>query len=202
MKFNFSRYISAPTIGKSCSRAGCPVWRRILRERKPQDSFRLHRVRRAGNIVKRAGAQSSHVSIPFGEVRKHNHRGASGCGRQNAHRSAKIAIRQFVAAEHKLKRLLLDAGARVCQGSTTEGLQPQVPGDFFDLLTLKGIRRHDQRMAGVEHFLPPSDRISSARERQLNTFEIILSAGAVATDSRECALKNKWNENQSKRLNS
>ena len=56
------------------------MWRRILRESESQDSFGLDGIRRAGDIVKRAGAESPHVSVPVGQVRKDNHRGAPGRG--------------------------------------------------------------------------------------------------------------------------
>ena len=92
------------TISKSGSGARCALRRRILRERESQDPFGLDRVRRAGDIVKRAGAESPHVGVPIGQVRKHDHRGAAGRGSQNAHRGAEIAIRQIVAAQDKLKR--------------------------------------------------------------------------------------------------
>jgi hypothetical protein len=124
------------TVSKSGSRAGSPARRGILRQRESQDSFRLDRVRRAGNIVKCAGAESSHVSVPVSQVRKHDHGSASGRRRQNAHGSAKIAIRQIVAAQHKLKRLLLDATARGRQGSAMDGLHPDAPDDFLNFLAL------------------------------------------------------------------
>jgi hypothetical protein len=98
---------------KSGSSARGALRRRILGEREAQDSFGLNRVRRTGNIVKGAGAESPHVGVPIGQVRKHDHRGACSGGRQNAHCRAEIAIRQIVAAEHKLKRLFLDASACV-----------------------------------------------------------------------------------------
>ena len=72
------RFLRCLTISQSSSGAGRAVWRRMLRERKAQDPFGLDRVRRAGNIIKRAGAESPHVSVPIGEVRKHNHGGATG----------------------------------------------------------------------------------------------------------------------------
>ena len=62
-------------------------------EREPQNSFRFDRVRRAGNIIKRAGAESPHVGVPFGQVREHNYRGAPEGRGQNAHRGTEIAIR-------------------------------------------------------------------------------------------------------------
>ena len=114
-----------------------------MREGESQDPFRLNRVRREGDIVKRAGAESSHVSAPIGQVRKHNHRNTPGCRRQNPKGSAEITIRQVVTTQRELKCLLLDARARFRQGPTTDGSQPQTASDFFGLLTLKGIGRYD-----------------------------------------------------------
>ena len=51
-----------------------------MRQGKPQDPFGLDRVRRAGDIVKRAGTERLHVSVPFGQVREDNDRGAPGGG--------------------------------------------------------------------------------------------------------------------------
>lgn len=43
-------------IMKSGGSAGCALWRGILCESESQDPFGFDRVRRAGDIVKRAGA--------------------------------------------------------------------------------------------------------------------------------------------------
>src|SRR5579863_2628935 len=155
----------------------------ILREGELKNAFRLRRVGRAGNIVERAGGESSDVSAPIGQMRKDDDRRASGGSRQNADRGAEIAIRQIVAAKHKLKRLVSDECARVGQGNAVDGLQPEAMSDFAGLLSLKGIGRYDQYLAGVDHFSPPSDRISLARESRRDLAEIILSTGPVTTSS-------------------
>ena len=185
---------------KSGSGAGGAARRRILGECESQDPFRLNRFRRAGDVVKRASAESPHVSVPIGQVRNHDYRGAPGGRSQNAHRSAEIAIRQIVAAQHKLKRLFLNAAACVRQGSAMDGLQPQAASDFVGLLTLQGIGRYDQHLAGVKQFSPPSDRISSAQAKQLCPVEIILSSGPVATSSSRYSTEYSMNAEQSTRL--
>jgi hypothetical protein len=81
-------------------------------------------------------------------------------------------------------------------------LQSQAASDFLSLLKLKGIGRYDQHLAGVEHFSPPGERISSTHDRRPYQVEIILSAGQVATGSGRCAVENVCGENHGAFLNS
>ena len=79
------------------------------------------------------------------------------------------------------------------------GLQTQLVSDFRSLLTLKRIGGYDQHVAGVEHFSPPSDKISLAEESQPYPVEFILSAGPVATSSGWCSPENACPVDQSTR---
>jgi hypothetical protein len=140
----------------------------ISLEREPKDSFCLNLIRRASNIVKRPYAERSDISIPFGQVRKHNDWGAPGSGGQNAHCRAKVAVRQIVTAKHELKRLILGTRARLGQRFATNRLQAEAARDFRRLFALKRIGRYDQHVAGVDHIPPPSTGLSSGQKESVS----------------------------------
>ena len=107
-----------------------------------QDPLRLCGVRRTGDVVERSRAESPHVRIPIGQMRKHDDGSSAGGGCQNSNRRAHVAIRQIVVAEHKLKCFVLDEGPRVGERAAGDAFQSEALNNFRCVATLKGIGRY------------------------------------------------------------
>jgi hypothetical protein len=116
---------------------------RIVAQGEAQNAFAFNWLRRARDVVKRAGAERFHISIPIGQAGNDNHGNtARRCG-QNLQRGSQIAIRQIISAKDKLKRLLPNQSARIAQRRAKHMLQPNVAHDFSCLVSVRWIGTDD-----------------------------------------------------------
>jgi hypothetical protein len=128
---------------RSCGGVEGAARSRIVAQGEAQNAFGFNRLRRARDVVKRAGAERFHISIPIGQVGNDNHRNVTRRSGQNLQRGSQIAIRQIISAKDKLKCLFPNQSARIAQRRAKDMLQPNVANDFSCPVSVRWIGTDD-----------------------------------------------------------